>query len=94
MDTCLREDYNQTRKADAAKNLGTVRCIVLNILKEDPGIKRKPPGKTPLSAQESHLPGMPFFPGLIALINSSGSNVSEIVKIAVDQLSFSSYVSM
>jgi|GEM_PF-1202271 len=38
-------DHNQTRKANAAKNLGTVRRIVLNILKEDPGIKGSLPEK-------------------------------------------------
>ena len=45
LDTCFREDHNQTRKANAAKNLGTVRRIVLNILKEDPGIKGSLPAK-------------------------------------------------
>jgi predicted transposase YbfD/YdcC len=44
-ETCFREDHNQTRKANAAKNLGTVRRIVLNILKEDPGIKGSLPAK-------------------------------------------------
>ena len=39
LDTCFREDHNQTCKFNAAKNLGTVRRIVLNILKEDPGVK-------------------------------------------------------
>lgn len=38
LDTCFREDHNQTRSGNAAKNLGAVRRIVLNILKEDPGV--------------------------------------------------------
>jgi hypothetical protein len=46
LDTCFREDHNQTRKANAAKNLGTVRRIVLNIFKEDPGIKGSLPAKS------------------------------------------------
>ena len=45
LDTCFREDHNQTCKANAAKNLGTVRRIVLNILKEDPGVKGSLPAK-------------------------------------------------
>lgn len=45
LDTCFKEDHNQTCKANAAKNLGTVRRIVLNILKEDPGIKGSLPAK-------------------------------------------------
>ena len=45
LDTCFREDHNQTSTAHAAKNLGTVRRIVLNILKEDPGQKGSLPSK-------------------------------------------------
>ena len=45
LDTCFREDHNQTSKLNAAKNLGTVRRIVLNILKEDPGVKGSLPAK-------------------------------------------------
>ena len=45
LDPCFREDHNQIRKANAAKNLGTVRRIVLNTLKEDPGIKGSLPAK-------------------------------------------------
>ena len=45
LDTCFREDHNQTSTAHAAKNLGTVRRIVLNILKEDPGQKGSLPAK-------------------------------------------------
>lgn len=45
LDTCFREDHNQTCKENAAKNLGTVRRIVLNILKDDPGVKGSLPAK-------------------------------------------------
>lgn len=45
LDTCFREDHNQTSKENAAKNLGAVRRIVLNILKEDPGVKGSLPIK-------------------------------------------------
>jgi len=45
LDTCFREDHNQTSTAHAAKNLGTVRRIVLNILKEDSGQKGSLPAK-------------------------------------------------
>jgi len=45
LDTCFREDHNQTWKKNAAKNLGAVRRIVLNILKEDPGVKGSLPAK-------------------------------------------------
>jgi len=45
LDTCFREDHNQTCKDNAAKNLGAVRRIVLNILKEDPGVKGSLPAK-------------------------------------------------
>ena len=43
LDTCFREDRNQTRKANAAKNLGAVRRIVLNILKKTPASKAASP---------------------------------------------------
>ena len=45
LDTCFREDHNQTCKENAAKNLGTVRRIVLNILKMDRGVKGSLPAK-------------------------------------------------
>lgn len=45
LDTCFREDHNQTCKLNAAKNLGTVRRIVLNILKLDLGVKGSLPTK-------------------------------------------------
>ncbi len=45
LDTCFREDHNQTCKKNAAKNLGTVRRIVLNILKDDRGIEGSLPSK-------------------------------------------------
>lgn len=45
LDTCFREDHNQTSKGNAAKNLGAVRRIVLNILKEDPRAKGSLPAK-------------------------------------------------
>jgi predicted transposase YbfD/YdcC len=35
LDTSFREDANQTRAGNAAKNLGTVRRIVLNLLNQD-----------------------------------------------------------
>jgi predicted transposase YbfD/YdcC len=35
LDTSFREDANQTRAGNAAKNLGTVRRIVLNMLNQD-----------------------------------------------------------
>ena len=36
LDTLFREDHNQTRKRNAAKNLGTLRRIALNALKSAP----------------------------------------------------------
>ena len=35
LDTTFREDANQTRAGNVAKNLGTVRRIVLNLLNHD-----------------------------------------------------------
>lgn len=35
LDTTFREDANQTRAGNAAKNLGTIRRIVLNLLNQD-----------------------------------------------------------
>lgn len=37
LDMCFKEDANQTGSGNAAKNLGTVRRIVLNILNHDTG---------------------------------------------------------
>ena len=45
LDTCFREDHNRTRKGNAAKNLGAVRRIVLNVLKDDAGVKGSLPAK-------------------------------------------------
>mgnify|MGYP002642159152 CR=1 FL=1 len=45
LDTSFREDHNQTHAANAAKNLGTTRRIVLNILNDDPGIIKTIPKK-------------------------------------------------
>ncbi len=44
-DTAFGEDHNQTRTANAAKNLGTMRRIVLNILPDDPGVIKTVPRK-------------------------------------------------
>jgi predicted transposase YbfD/YdcC len=54
LDTCFREDHNQTCKANAAKNLGSMRRIVLNILKEDKGVKGSLPKKR-LRALMNHV---------------------------------------
>ena len=45
LDTCFREDHNQTRTGNAAKNLGAARRIVLNILNADKTIKKSLPKK-------------------------------------------------
>lgn len=45
LDTAFREDHNQTYIGNAAKNLGTLRRIVLNILHDDPGIVKTVPKK-------------------------------------------------
>jgi len=45
LDTCFREDANQTSIGNAAKNLGTVRRIVLNLLNNDPGTIKSLPKK-------------------------------------------------
>lgn len=45
LDTAFREDHNQTYIGNAAKNLGTLRRIVLNILHDDPGIVKTVPQK-------------------------------------------------
>lgn len=45
LDTCFKEDANQTGTRNAAKNLGTVRRIVLNILNSDPGTVKPLPRK-------------------------------------------------
>ncbi|MFT6863835.1 MAG: hypothetical protein ACJAVK_002397 [Akkermansiaceae bacterium] len=45
----MLEDHNQTCKGNAAKNLGTGRRIVLNIFKEEPGVK----GRSPVSGRMS-----------------------------------------
>ena len=44
-DTAFREDHNQTYTGNAAKNLGTLRRIVLNILHDDPGTVKTVPKK-------------------------------------------------
>jgi predicted transposase YbfD/YdcC len=45
LDTAFREDHNQTYKGNAAKNLGTARRIVMNILSDDTGLKKSTPKK-------------------------------------------------
>lgn len=45
LDTAFREDHNQTYKNNAAKNLGTLRRIVLNILNDDNSILKSIPKK-------------------------------------------------
>ena len=45
MDKALWEDHNQKYIGNAAKNLGTLRRIVLNILHDDPGIVKTVPKK-------------------------------------------------
>jgi len=45
LDTCFKEDANQTGLGNAAKNLGTVRRIVLNILNDDTGTVKTLPKK-------------------------------------------------
>ena len=45
LDTCFKEDANQTSTANAAKNLGTVRRIVLNMLNTDTGTVKTLPKK-------------------------------------------------
>ena len=45
LDTCFREDHNQTRTGNAAKNMGAARRIVLNILKADETVKKSLPKK-------------------------------------------------
>jgi|GEM_PF-1338431 len=61
LDTLFREDHNQTRKRNAAKNLGTMRRIGLNILKQAPdNSKRSRPKSLPkkqlrMANDESYL---------------------------------------
>ena len=45
LDTCFREDHNQTRSGNAAKNMSAARRIVLNILKADQSLKKSLPKK-------------------------------------------------
>jgi predicted transposase YbfD/YdcC len=45
LDTAFREDHNQTCQAHAAKNLGAMRRIVLNLLKIDESLKKSIPKK-------------------------------------------------
>jgi predicted transposase YbfD/YdcC len=45
LDTAFRADHNQTYMGNAAKNLGTMRRIVLNLLKLDPTHTRSLPKK-------------------------------------------------
>jgi predicted transposase YbfD/YdcC len=45
LDTAFREDHNQTYIGNAAKNLGALRRIVLNLLKLDPSDTRSLPKK-------------------------------------------------
>jgi len=45
LDTCFREDHNQTRVGNAAKNMGAARRIVLNILKADKTLNKSLPKK-------------------------------------------------
>jgi predicted transposase YbfD/YdcC len=61
LDTLFREDHNQTRKRNAAKNLGTMRRIGLNLLKQAPdNSKRARPKSLPkkqlrMANDESYL---------------------------------------
>ncbi len=52
LDTLFREDHNQTRMKNAAKNLGTMRRIALNILKLAPDNST---GKRPKSLPKKQL---------------------------------------
>jgi len=54
LDTLFREDHNQTRKRNAAKNLGTLRRIALNALKSAPD-HRKRQRKRPSSLTRKQL---------------------------------------
>lgn len=45
LDTCFGEDANKTGAGNAAKNLATVRRIVLNILSNDTGVIKSMPQK-------------------------------------------------
>jgi predicted transposase YbfD/YdcC len=45
LDTTFREDANKTRAGNAAKNLGTVRRIVLNLLNQDRSTVKSLPRK-------------------------------------------------
>ena len=45
LDTCFREDSNKTGSGNAAKNLASVRRIVLNILNNDTGVVKSMPQK-------------------------------------------------
>ena len=45
LDTAFREDHNQTSQGHAAKNLGTVRRIVMNLLKNDQTYQKSTPKK-------------------------------------------------
>lgn len=45
LDTCFKEDANQTSQPNAAKNLGTLRRIVLNLLNHDKGTIKSMPRK-------------------------------------------------
>ena len=45
LDTAIREDHKQTYIGNAAKNLGTLRRIVRNILQDDPGTVKTVPKK-------------------------------------------------
>ena len=48
LDTLFRDDHNQTRQKDAAKNLSTLRRIAHNTLMQAPDHgKRKPPSSLP-----------------------------------------------
>ena len=43
--TCFKEDANKTIAGNAAKNLATMRRIVLNILNNDTGVIKSMPQK-------------------------------------------------
>jgi len=45
LDTCFKEDANKTIAGNAAKNLATMRRIVLNILNNDTGVIKSMPQK-------------------------------------------------
>ncbi len=56
LDTLFREDHNQTGKRNAAKNLGTLRRMALNALKEatDHSKRKRPSSLTKKQLRAAH----------------------------------------